>query len=78
LPLPAGFKLGPFFYLVQCVGTGKVQKHLLKAYKQEKHAGKGIAAQLKCQHKLAKLSEINIELLRIKTNGSEKMIRIYN
>ncbi len=59
-----GFKHGPFFYLVQCLGTGKVRKFLLKTSAQKKRARAGIAAHLKLQRKLAKLSEINTELLR--------------
>jgi len=59
-----GFKHGPFFYLVQCLGTGKVRKFLLKTPAQRKQARAGIAAHLKLQRRLAALSEINTELLR--------------
>jgi hypothetical protein len=59
-----GFKHGPFFYLVQCVGTGKVRKFLLKTPGQRKEARAGIAAHLKFQRQLAELSEINTEILR--------------
>ena len=59
-----GFKHGPFYYLVQCLGTGRVRKFLLKTPAQRKQARAGIAAHLKCQRQLAELSEINTELLR--------------
>jgi len=59
-----GFKHGPFFYLVQCLGTGRVRKFLLKTPAQRKQARAGIAAHLKMQRRLAELSEINTELLR--------------
>jgi len=59
-----GFKHGPFYYLVQCLGTGRVRKFLLKTSEQRKQARAGIAAHLKIQRRLAELSEINTELLR--------------
>ena len=59
-----GFKHGPFYYLVQCLGVGTVRKFLLKTPDQQKQARVGIAAHLKFQCQLAKLSEINTELLR--------------
>jgi hypothetical protein len=59
-----GFKHGPFYYLVQCFGPGRVRKFLLKTPAQRKQARAGIAAHLKFQRQLAKLSEINTELLR--------------
>jgi hypothetical protein len=59
-----GFKHGPFYYLVQCLGTGRVRKFLLKTPAQRKWARAGIAAHLKFQRLLAELSEINTELLR--------------
>jgi hypothetical protein len=59
-----GFKHGPFYYLVQCLGTGQVRKFLLKSPAQRKQARAGIAAHLKFQRQLAELSEINTELLR--------------
>jgi hypothetical protein len=59
-----GFKHGPFFYLVQCLGTGRVRKFLLKTPAQRQQARAGIAAHLKLQRRLAELSEINTELLR--------------
>ena len=33
-----GFKHGPFYYLVQCFGTGQVRKFLLKTSAQRKQA----------------------------------------
>lgn len=59
-----GFKHGPFYYLVQCLGTGQVRKFLLKTSMQRKQARDGIATHLKLQRQLAKLSQINTELLR--------------
>ena len=59
-----GFKHGPFYYLVQCLCTGRVRKFLLKTPAQRKQARAGIAAHLKLQRRLAELSEINTELLR--------------
>jgi len=59
-----GFKHGPFYYLVQCLGTGRVRKFLLKTPTQRKQARAGIAAHLEMQRRLAELSEINTELLR--------------
>ena len=59
-----GFKHGPFFYLVQCLRDGTVRKFLLKTAEQRKQARAGIAAHLKLQRQLKKLSQINTELLR--------------
>jgi len=59
-----GFKHGPFYYLVQCLGTGRVRKFLLKTPAQRQQARAAIAAHLKFQRRLAELSEINTELLR--------------
>jgi hypothetical protein len=59
-----GFKHGPFYYLVQCLGTGRVRKFLLKTPAQRKQARAGIAAHLKWRRQLAELSEINTGLLR--------------
>jgi hypothetical protein len=59
-----GFKHGPFYYLVQCLGTCRVRKFLLKTREQQKQARTGIATHLIFQRQLAELSEINTELLR--------------
>jgi hypothetical protein len=59
-----GFKHGPFYYLVQCLGPGKVRKFLLKTSEQQKQARAGIVAHVKYLRQLAELSEINTELLR--------------
>jgi hypothetical protein len=59
-----GFKHGPFYYLVQCLGVGQMRKFLLKTPEQRLTARAGIAAHLKFQRRLAELSEINTELLR--------------
>jgi len=68
-----GFKHGPFFYLVQSLGTGRVRKFLLKTPEQRKQARAGIAAHLKTQRRLAELSEINTELLRRGAVGKERV-----
>jgi hypothetical protein len=59
-----GFKHGPFYYLVQCLGAAKVRKFLLKTPEQRRKARAGIAAHRKFQRQLAELSEINTELIR--------------
>lgn len=59
-----GHKHGPFYYLVQCLGTGRVRKFLLKTPEQRKQARMSIAAYQNHQRRLAELSEINTELLR--------------
>lgn len=59
-----GFKHGPFYYLVQCLGTGQMRKFLLKTPEQRRQARAGIAAHLKLQRQFAELTEINTELLR--------------
>jgi hypothetical protein len=59
-----GSKHGPFYYLVQCLGTGNVRKFLLKTPGQRRRAREGIASHLKLQRWLRELSEINTELLR--------------
>lgn len=60
-----GFKHGPFYYLVQCLGRpSRVRKFLLKTPQQRRRAREGIAGHLKYQRRLAELSEINTELLR--------------
>ena len=64
-----GFKHGPFFYLVQSLGAGRVRKFLLKTPGQRKQARAGIAAHLKMQRRLAEISEINTEFLRRNAAG---------
>jgi hypothetical protein len=59
-----GFKHGPFYYLVQCLGAGQVRKFLLKTPQQRRQARTGIAAHVRMHRWLAELSEINTELLR--------------
>jgi hypothetical protein len=59
-----GFKHGPFFYLVQCLRDGRIQKFLLKTAEQRRNARAGITAQSQYQEQLEKLSEINTELAR--------------
>lgn len=58
------FKHGPFYYLVQCLGTGKTRKFLLKTPDQRRKAREGIIAHQRLRRQLAQLSEINTELLR--------------
>ena len=72
-----GFKHGPFYYLVKYLGTGRVQKFLLKSQEQRQGARAGIASHLKLQRQLARLSEINIELLRRgdEHNGNSKNLK---
>jgi hypothetical protein len=59
-----GYKHGPFHYLVQCVGVGRVRKFLLKTPSQREQARAGIAAHAEVQARLEELSQINTELLR--------------
>jgi len=59
-----GHKHGPFHYLVQCMGVGRVRKFLLKTAAQREQARAGIAAHAKVQTRLEELSQINTELLR--------------
>lgn len=59
-----GYKHGPFHYLVQCLGVGKVHKFLLKTNVEKQRARAGIAAYATFQKCLEELSRINTELLR--------------
>lgn len=59
-----GRKHGPFHYLVQCAGVGKVNKFLLKSEGQRRAARRAIAAYAALRKRLELLSEINTELLR--------------
>ena len=58
-----GHKHGPFHYLVQCLGTGKVRKFLLKTPEARKQAREGVIAYAEFQKRLEELSQINTELL---------------
>ena len=59
-----GRKHGPFHYLVQCLGPGKIQKFLLKTASQQELARASVAAYTQFQKQLEELSQINAELLR--------------
>jgi len=59
-----GRKHGPFHYLVQCLGVGKVRKFLLKTPLQRAQAQRSIAAYAALQTLIEELSQINTELLR--------------
>jgi hypothetical protein len=59
-----GHKHGPFLYLVQCMGVGRVRKFLLKTRAQQEEASASIVAFLEFQRQLEELSQINTELLR--------------
>ena len=57
-------KHGPFHYLVQCMGVGKVRKFLLKTPAEREQARESIAAHAAFQTRMEELSQINTELLR--------------
>ncbi len=59
-----GRKHGPFNYLVQCLGTGKMRKFLLKTEGQQCQAQAAVSAYVQFQEALEELSQINTELLR--------------
>ncbi len=59
-----GAKHGPFYYFTQSLGTGRVNKFLLKAEVQQKAAQEGIAHFRRLHEQLEELSQINSELLR--------------
>jgi len=59
-----GHKHGPFYYLTQCLGVGKVAKFLLKTPAQQQQAKTGVAHYRQLQEQLEELSQINTELLR--------------
>ena len=67
-----GNKHGPFYYLTQCLGVGKINKFLLKAPAQQQAARQGIEHYRQLQEHLEELSQINAELLRREENlGSD-------
>jgi hypothetical protein len=59
-----GPKHGPFFYLTQCLATGKINKFLLKSPDQQLSARRGVEHFRHLQEQLEELSQINAELLR--------------
>ncbi len=60
----AGKKHGPFYYLTQCLGVGKVNKFLLKTPEGQAAARCGAAAFNEFYDGMEELSQINTELLR--------------
>jgi hypothetical protein len=59
-----GRRHGPFYYLVQCLAKGNVQKFLLKTPEARRQARVAIAAYTTFQSKIEELSQLNTELLR--------------
>jgi hypothetical protein len=59
-----GAKHGPFYYFTQSLGSGRVNKFLLKTETQRKAAQEGIGHFRRLQEQLEELSQINSELLR--------------
>lgn len=59
-----GAKHGPFYYFTQSLGSGRINKFLLKTEAQQKAAQEGIAHFRRLHEQLEELSQINSELLR--------------
>lgn len=59
-----GAKHGPYYYLTQCLGLGRVRKFLLKSSDAQQSARKATAAFNQFYDGLEELSQINTELLR--------------
>jgi hypothetical protein len=59
-----GAKHGPFYYFTQSLGSGRINKFLLKTEPQQKAAQEGIAHFRRLHEQLEELSQINSELLR--------------
>jgi hypothetical protein len=59
-----GGKHGPFYYFTQSLGSGRINKFLLKTATQQKSAQEGIAHFRRLHEQLEELSQINSELLR--------------
>jgi hypothetical protein len=59
-----GAKHGPYYYLTQCLGPGKIRKFLLKSPAAQAAARSGTEALNAFCEKLEELSQINTELLR--------------
>lgn len=71
-----GHKHGPFHYLVQCLGTGKVRKFLLKTPEARKQARESVTAYTEFQERLEELSQINTELLRRSSKASASKTKL--
>jgi hypothetical protein len=63
-PCHQGHKHGPYYYLVLCLGVGKIRKFLLKSAQQQQQARAGAAAYVRFMEQVEELSQINAELLR--------------
>ncbi|HVI71994.1 MAG TPA: DUF6788 family protein [Pyrinomonadaceae bacterium] len=59
-----GAKHGPFYYFTQSLGSGRINKFLLKGEPQQMAAQEGIAHFRRLHEQLEELSQINSELLR--------------
>jgi hypothetical protein len=59
-----GPKHGPFYYLTQSLGVGRINKFLLKTQAQRQATRTGIDHFRLMQRQLEELSQINTELLR--------------
>lgn len=59
-----GGKHGPFYYFLQSLGGGRINKFLLKTGAQRQAARDGIAHFRQLHDQLEELSQINSELLR--------------
>jgi len=59
-----GHKHGPFYYLTQCLGVGRMNKFLLKTPAQQQTAKAAILHYRQFHDLLEELSQINTELLR--------------
>lgn len=59
-----GAKHGPFYYFTQSLGSGRINKFLLKTEAQQMTAQEGIAHFRRLHEQLEELSQINSELLR--------------
>jgi hypothetical protein len=59
-----GPKHGPYYFLTQCLATGRVNKFLLKTEVQRQMARAGVEQYRGLLEQLEELSRINAELLR--------------
>lgn len=59
-----GDKHGPYYYLTQCLGVGKINKFLLKGQEQQVRAKAGVDHYRQLHEQLEEISQINAELLR--------------
>jgi len=63
-PCHQGQKHGPYYYLMLCLGVGKIRKFLLKTPAQQQQARASTAAYVQFMERVEELSQINAELLR--------------